>query len=306
MASAELARARELLSYLASDPDATIEELRRRYDEVCAHFVPGPDVRVSDVDAGGVPARWVISGEVRTDAVAVMLHGGGWAMGTADGYVEFAGRVSAAAQCAVLVVDYRLAPEQPYPAALDDAVNAYRWACERPGVEVVALVGDSAGGGLVVSSLVRIAAEGGQRAAASVVCSPLVDLAGEGASLQDRAHLDPLPAATLVSALGGIYLAGRAPKETPLASPLYADLAALPDLLVLVGTDEGLYDDSERLVTKIRESGGRAELLVGDRMVHIWPIFSFLPEAHIATDRIGRFLAAGFDTALAQSGERRR
>lgn len=295
--SAELRRARDLLNYLAADPNADIDELRRRYDEVCSHFEPGSEVSVSDVDADGVPAKWVSAVPGSHDTLVVLLHGGGWAMGSAHGYRDFAGRISAAAGCPVLVPDYRLAPEHPYPAALDDAVRAYRWAHQQPGVRAVALVGDSAGGGLVVSTLVRVAAESGPPASASVVCSPLVDLAGEGASLHERAHLDPLPAATLVAGLGSAYLNGREPKSTPLASPLYADLANLPPLLVLVGTDEGLYDDSLRLVDRIRDAQGHAELVLGDNMIHIWPIFSFLPEAHTATDTIGRFLADGFAAA---------
>lgn len=302
MSSAERNRARELLGYLAADPEADIETLRRRYDEVCSHFVPGPDVTITDVDVDGLPGKWVTAGPVSEDSIVVLLHGGGWAMGSAHGYREWAGRISAATRCPVLVPDYRLAPEHPFPAALDDAVRAYAWAHRRPGVRAVAFVGDSAGGGLVVSALVRIGQDGRHpRASASVVCSPLVDLAAEGASLQERAHLDPLPAAALVTGLGGAYLDGRDPKATPLASPLYADLRSLPPLLVLVGTDEGLFDDSTRLVAKMSESGVRAELLVGEGMIHIWPLFDFLPEAHLATESIGAFLREGFAESLHNS-----
>jgi monoterpene epsilon-lactone hydrolase len=298
MPSAEVSRARDLLGHLTSVPDATIDVHRALYDEVCANFEVPADAEITEVDAGGVPALWVSApGTGRANAV-VMLHGGGYCMGNAHGYREWAYRVSKAADCRVLVVDYRLAPEHQFPAQLDDAVAAYRFACRQDGVRRVAFVGDSAGGGLTVSALLALRDDADSPSAPSVLLSPLVDLACEGASHTERAHLDPLPTAALVPAMGGAYLGGGDPKTTPLASPLYAELHGLPALLVLVGTDEGLYDDSTRLVEKINSSGGSAELQVGDGLVHIWPIFGFLPEAHAATESIGEFLRKGFAGAL--------
>jgi epsilon-lactone hydrolase len=294
MASPELSRARDLLAHLSSEPDATMDDYRRLYDEVCAQFEVPADAEVSAVDAGGVPALWVSAPGTGTEHVVVLLHGGGYCMGNARGYREWAYRISRAADCRVLVVDYRLAPEHQFPAQLDDAVAAYRWARAQDGVRRVAFVGDSAGGGLTMSALLRLRDDGDPAPAASVLCSPLVDLAGEGASVTERAHRDPLPVAALVGALGGAYLGGRDPKANPLASPLYAELHGLPALRVLVGTEEGLHDDSVRLVERVTGAGGRAELEVGEEMVHIWPIFTFLPEAHTATEGIGEFLRKGF------------
>jgi monoterpene epsilon-lactone hydrolase len=224
----------------------------------------------------------------------VLLHGGGYCIGSARGYREWAYRISRAADCRVLVVDYRLAPEHQFPAQLDDAVAAYRWAHEQDGVRRVAFVGDSAGGGLSMSALLALRDGGDPVPAPSVLCSPLVDLAGEGASATERAHRDPLPVTGLLEGFVRAYLGGRDPKITPLASPLHADLHGLPALRVLVGTEEVLYDDSVRLVEKINAAGGHAELEVGEEMVHIWPIFTFLPEAHTATDGFGEFLRKGF------------
>lgn len=294
MTSPELDRARGLLAHLVSEPEATMDDYRRLYDEVLANFELPDDASTEQVDAGGVPAIWVSAPGASAENVVVLVHGGGWCMGTAHGYREFAYRISRAADARVLVVDYRLAPENPFPAPLDDVVAAYRWARAQDGVRRVAFVGDSAGGGLVVSALITLRDAGDVAASASVVCSPLVDLAGEGASLTERAHLDPLPAAALVGAMGGAYLGGKEPKETPIASPLYADLHGLPPLRVLVGTDEGLHDDSVRLVEKVRAAGGDAELEIGDNMIHIWPVFAFLPEAQEATERFGEFLRKGF------------
>lgn len=294
MPSPEIARARDLLAHLVSEPEATMDDYRRLTTEVWSNFVPPEDAVITEVDAGGVPALWVSVPGSAAENVVVFLHSGGFCMGDAHGYREFAARISRAGDCRVLVVDYRLAPENPFPAAVDDAVAAARWARSQPGVRNVAIAGDSAGGGLVFSTLVTLRDAGDPAPVAGVAISPLVDLAGEGASLSERAHLDPLPAAALVAGMGAAYLAGRDPKETPLASPLYADLHGLPPVLVLVGTDEGLHDDAVRIVEKVRASGGEATLEVGEGMIHVWPVFDFLPEAQAATDGIGDFLRKSF------------
>lgn len=124
--------------------------------------------------------------------------------------------------------------------------------------------------------------------------SPVTDLAGEGTSLIERADRDPMPAAVLVQALGGAYLDGRDPKQTPLASPLYADLHGLPSMIVTVGTEEGLHDDSIRSVEKVRAAGGDITLETGVGLYHIYPIFDFLPEGQQAVERIGTFLKDHF------------
>ena len=300
MASPELARARDLLSHLVSEPEATMDDFRRLYEEVLANFEVPADGTVEAVDADGVPSFWVSAPGAASDQVVILVHGGGFSMGSAAGYQEFGYRISRAAGARVLVVDYRLAPENPFPAPLDDVVTAYRWVRQQPGVTSVAFAGDSAGGGIVVGALVKLREDGDVAPNAAVACSPLVDLAGEGASLTERAHLDPLPAATLVEAMGGAYLGGKEPKATPLASPLYADLQGLPPLRVLVGTDEGLHDDSIRLVERVREAGGDVELEIGEGMVHIWPLFNFLPEAEDSTQRFGAFLRKHLASSPAQ------
>ncbi|MFE6509449.1 alpha/beta hydrolase [Nocardioides sp. NPDC057767] len=295
--SPELTRARDLLSHLVSKPDATMDDYRALYDEVLANFVPPADAAIENVDANGVPCIWVAAPGSDPGLVTVYVHGGGWTMGNAHGYRELAYRISQASGGRVLVVDYRLAPENPFPAPLDDVLTAYRWARALDGVRQVALAGDSAGGGLATGAAVALREAADPAPAGVVAISPLVDLAGEGASMTERAHLDPLPAAALVGAMGAAFLAGLEPKETPLASPLYADLASLPPFLVLVGTDEGLHDDAVRLVEKIQSAGGQADLEIGESMVHIWPVFNFLPEADSALERIGTFLAKQFSAS---------
>lgn len=289
MPSSETVRAKELLAYLVSKPDATIDDFRAIYDEVCANFILPPDALTETIDAGGAEAIWVSAPDVSATTIAVVVHGGGFTMGSANGYQELGYRISRAGNCRSLVVDYRLAPEHPFPAPTDDVVAAYHFARSLPEVERVVLVGDSAGGGIVVSAVITLRDSGAQLPDAVVAISPLVDLAGTGESLVTRAHLDPLPAAALVENMGGTYLGGLDTRH-PVASPLHGDLSGFPPVLVLVGTDEGLHDDSISLVDKLRSKGTSVELEVGEGMPHIWPIFSFLPEAVASTERIGEFI----------------
>ncbi|MDV6247478.1 alpha/beta hydrolase [Rhodococcus opacus] len=289
MTAAETTRAKELLASLVSKPDATIDDYRELYEQVCATFELPADASVERIDAAGANALWVSAPGTSADTVAVVVHGGGFTMGSATGYRELGYRLSKSGNLRSLVVDYRLAPEAPFPAPVDDVVAAYRYARALDGVDNVFLVGDSAGGGLVMSALITLRDAGEQMPDAAVVLSPLVDLAGESPSLTDRAHLDPLPAAVLVSAMGGLYLNGLDVRH-PVASPLHGDLAGLPPTYVLVGTDEGLHDDSIRLADKLEAAGVDVQLEVGEGLPHIWPIFAFHPEAVAATDRIGAFL----------------
>jgi monoterpene epsilon-lactone hydrolase len=289
--SPELTQARDLLGHLVSKPDATIDDYRDLYEELMANFEIPADASIEAVDANGVPSLWVAAPGADPGLVTVLSHGGGYCMGSAHGSREFAYRLSRASGGRVLVVDYRLAPEHPYPAALDDVLAAIRWAQQQEGVRSVALAGDSAGGALATAAAIALRDAGDPAPIGVVAMSPLVDLAGKSPSLVDRAHLDPLPAAVLVTGFGGAYLAGREPAETPLASPMHADLSGLPPFLVFVGTDEGLYDDAARLVDKVKNAGGEATLEVGEGMVHIWPLFNFLPEAEVAVQKAGTFIA---------------
>nr|Q9EX73.1 RecName: Full=Monoterpene epsilon-lactone hydrolase [Rhodococcus erythropolis]CAC17806.1 epsilon-lactone hydrolase [Rhodococcus erythropolis] len=289
MSATDTARAKELLASLVSMPDATIDDFRALYEQVCATFELPDDAQVEPVDANGADALWVSAPGVSADTVAVVVHGGGFTMGSAHGYRELGYRLSKSGNLRALVVDYRLAPESPFPAPVDDVVAAYRYARSLDGVENVFLVGDSAGGGIAMSALITLRDAGEQLPDAAVVLSPLVDLAGESPSLVDRAHLDPLPAAVLVNGMGGLYLNGLDVRH-PVASPMHGDLTGLPATLVLVGTDEGLHDDSTRLVDKLKAADVEVQLEIGEGLPHIWPIFSFHPDAVAATDRIGEFL----------------
>jgi len=286
---AETARIKQLLASLVANPEATIDEYRAVYDDVCATFELPADAAVEAVDADGVPSFWVSAPGASPDSIAIVVHGGGWSMGSATGYQEFGYRLSKAGNLRSLVIDYRLAPEHSYPAPVDDVVSAYRFARAQADVKNVYIVGDSAGGGLVMSALITLRDTGEVLPEAVAVLSPVTDLSGESASLVERAHLDPLPAAVLVEQMGGLYLGGLDRKH-PVASPLHGDHSDLPPTFVLVGTDEGLHDDSIRLVDSMKNFGTEVRLEIGEGLPHIWPIFSFHPEALASTERIGAFL----------------
>jgi epsilon-lactone hydrolase len=292
--SPETARAEALYQDMFDASDGSIESLRAGYSAMFAGFKVPADAVTGHFEAYGVACLAVSAPGTRSDQVLMLVHGGGTCLGSADDYGEFSYRLSRAANCRVVVPDYRLAPENPFPAALDDCVTVYRWILDQDHVHGVAVLGESAGGGIALSVTVRVRDEGVRQPDALVLVSPLIDLAAEGASLTERAHLDPLPIAIMIKRMGGAYLAGRDPKRTPLASPLYADLNDLPPLLVVVGEREGLYDDAARVAEKVRAAGGDVELEVWEGQLHIFPVFDFLPEARAATDRIGSFLGARF------------
>lgn len=292
MSSAEQTKVRELWQGLldALAPPAGIPEYRAGYEQLLASFPIPAGTSIREVDAGGVPAILVTAEGATEDRVVMWTHSGGYVFGSAHGYRFFGAGLSGAADASVLLVDYRLAPEHPYPAALDDATAAYRWLLDQgyePGRIVVA--GDSAGGGLAACTLLALKDAGTPLPAAGVFVSPMADFTLSGDSIKTKAEVDPIASEAMLAGLGGLY-AGAEPLDSRYISPALADLSGLPPLLVLVGTDEVLHDDSVRIVEKARAAGGSAELIVGEGQAHIWPLFhQILTEGQRALDQIGGF-----------------
>jgi monoterpene epsilon-lactone hydrolase len=277
----------------ASQAPPTLEERRAKFAPAGRlHPVPD-DVLVQEVTAGGVPAHWLVAPGTDPGRVLLFLHGGGFELGSLRSDGELAARLGRASGMRVLFPEYRLAPEHPFPAAIDDVLAAWRWLRTDQGLSEtsIAVAGDSAGGGLAVALLVATRDAGEALPAATVLMSPTVDLTSSGASMTERADQDPFSTPALLRQLASDYLAGADPK-TPLASPLFASLSGLPPLLVLVGTADLLLSDSERLAAAATEAGVDVTLEIGEGLPHVYPIMLGTPEAAEATDRIGKFLRA--------------
>ena len=265
-----------------------------------ANFVPGDhlhplpdDVLVSEVTAGGVPAHWLAAPGTDTGRVLLFLHGGGYELGSLRSDGELAARLGRAGRMRVLFPEYRLAPEHPFPAAIDDVLTAWRWlrTGQNLSAESVAVAGDSAGGGLAVALLVALRDAGQALPAAAALMSPTVDLTNSGASMTERAGQDPISTPAMLAQFAAGYLAGADPK-TPLASPLFAALAGLPPLLIQVGTADLLLSDSERLAAAAAEAGADVTLQIGEGLPHVYQLLLGTPEAAEATEQIGKFLRA--------------
>jgi monoterpene epsilon-lactone hydrolase len=253
---------------------------------------PPEGTLVEPVDAGGVPAEWVVAVGVGADRVVVYFHGGAYQMGSPATLRHMVAFISAAAGARVLSVDYRLAPEHPFPAAVEDAITAYRWLLAAGADPAsVAFAGDSAGGGLALAALVAARDGGHPLPRAAVGLSPWTDLALTGESLHTRAEADVMIQASGMPETAGLYLAGQDPRH-PHASPLYADWRGLPPILLHVGDAEVLLDDSTRLAAKAREAGAEVTLEVWDEMPHVWHAWAgLLPEADQAISGVGRWLS---------------
>ncbi|HVN85689.1 MAG TPA: alpha/beta hydrolase [Candidatus Binatia bacterium] len=295
MASAELQTVIDMMRANPLDRDASIESMRAGMEAMAGAMPLAPDIAREDVSAGGVPAAWIAAPEARQDSVILYLHGGGYVIGSINTHKELASRLSRAARARVLLIDYRLAPEHPHPAAVDDAVAAYRWLLAGgANPKRVAVAGDSAGGGLTVAALVAIRDAGLPVPATGVCLSPWVDLEGLGDSMTSKAAADPMVQRDGLLKMAAAFLAGQNPR-TPLAAPLYANLSGLPPLLIQVGTAETLLDDSTRLAERARKAGVTVTLEPWEDMIHVFQAFApLLPEGQQAIDRIGEFMRQQF------------
>lgn len=296
MKSAELEQL--IASLRAGGPDlaASPAKVRVDFSAMVAAAPVAPDIVFRELDLGGVGALESVTPGARSDQTLLYLHGGAYVIGSPQDYRSLTAELGRAAGVRAVAVDYRLAPEHPYPAAVDDALRAYRAllaAGHAPRDIVVA--GDSAGGGLAVALLVAARDAGLPLPAAAVVISPWVDLACNGRSMQSKVDEDPSLKRDGLLSMARHYLQGR-PADTPLASPLHAQLAGLPPLLLQVGTAEILLDDAIRLAGVAAEAGVRLQLSVWPDMVHVWHFFGFmLAEGRLAIREAGDFIRQQFD-----------
>ncbi len=292
MASPELNKVLEFLRTPQADPNPSLEARRAMVDGWADMLPPGPEMVFERVVLDGhIPAEWVRAPRSRPDRLVLYFHGGGFTMGSAKNYRDLASRLAQAAQATVLTIDYRLAPEHPYPAGLDDCVCAYQWLL-RNGWQASQLVvaGDSAGAGLVLSALLTLRTQCTPLPSACVCISPFADLTLSGDSVTTRAALDPI--VRRASAMGSVerYIPGGSATD-PLVSPVFATFEGFPPMLILVGSHESLLDDSVRVAAAAEAVGVEVELEVWEEMFHIWPYFAaMLPEGQRAIERMGSFI----------------
>ncbi len=283
-------------AHLAKLPPAdslTIAERRAQYERAEKVFPIPPEVKVERVTAPVASAEWLRPPSAEAGRVVLYLHGGGYVIGSPRSHRHLAAAIAGAAGASALSLDYRRAPEDPFPAAVDDAAACYHWLLEQgiaPGRIVIA--GDSAGGGLTVATLVALKDARVPLPAGGVCISPWVDLTFSGASYETKSAVDPIVRRPGIDEMARAYL-GKTDPRTPLASPVFADLRGLPPLLIHVGSDEVLLDDAVQLALRAKAAGVSATLEVWDRMIHVWHWFlPMLEEADTAVQGIGRFCRA--------------
>lgn len=274
------------------DADFDVDGLRRSMRRV-EWLVPRPPARsrTTVIRVGRLAIHQVTTPASRPDRALLYLHGGGYVSGGPGHYRHFLWRMADALAATVFLPAYRLAPEHPFPAALEDAAEAYlHLAAGASRAQNLFVMGDSAGGGLALALLLKLRDEGRPLPLAAVAMSPWTDLALTGASLRDNAAADPMMNASHLPGIARLYLGGTDPR-TPYASPLYGEVTGLPPVLIQVGSDEILRDDAVRMAEKLARDNPRSRLEIWRRMPHGWQFsVPFLPEASRAIGAIAAFI----------------
>lgn len=293
MASPQLQNIIQALRSIQLNPhEADIPTVRAAFEQFASVYPTADGVKREKADANGVPGEWITPPAVSGDTTILYIHGGGWTMGSVNTHARLVANICAACDARSFSIDYRLAPEHPYPAGLDDCITAYRWLIEDQRVDPARLViaGDSAGGNLTLASLLRLRDEGLPLPAAAVCLSPATDMLATGESHRTRAEADPMLDPTGLPVVREAYCPDTDP-ATPYISPLYGDLKSLPPLLIHVGDAEILLDDSKGFAERAKAAGVDVTLKVWDEMIHVFQFFApMLPEANEAIAEIGAFV----------------
>lgn len=278
---------RRLLGLMRSHFDALSVEESRRSGNLTGFPLPA-GTRIQNVDE--LSAQWIDVGTTTPDHVILYLHGGGYVQNTPKAHHPLIARICAASHRRALYLDYRLAPEHVFPAALDDTIAAYQWLLSRPiPASNIVLAGDSAGGGLAVAAMVKMRDSGLPLPSAAVLLSPFCDLtlSSPGA----RSDADPIYTRGTLFRAGQLY-AGSTPLDHPLLSPINADLRQLPPMLIQAGEVELLRDDALILADRIRAAGGQVTVSIYDGLWHVWQVYPpfIVPESRLAVEEIAAFM----------------
>jgi len=286
-----------LLTKRTLDIKKRVEDARKGNEELAKLVEIAKDVKIEHIELKGIKSAWISTPEVDDEHVILYLHGGGYISGSIKTHQELVSRISRAAKTRILLIEYRLAPEHVFPAALEDAVSAYQWLIDTEGIKPNNLViaGDSAGGGLTLTTLLKLRDTGIALPAAAICLSPVTDLALTGESIRKNANIDPFVTPYNLYFDMTQYL-GEGDAQNPLVSPLYADLKGLPPILIQVGTLEVLLDDSVRFADRAKDAGVDITLEVWEDAIHVFQLAAALGvlESQQAIDKIGEFIQKKF------------
>jgi epsilon-lactone hydrolase len=300
MSAQELAVLIAIMREGGPDLAAPPAQARAEFEALLAKVPVAPDLKIEAANAGGVPGLWIDAPGVPQDRVMLYIHGGGYISGSANGYRSLIGELGRATKARALAIDYRLAPEHPFPAAVDDAVVAYRSLLDRgASARSIVFAGDSAGGGLVVTTMMAVRDSGLPLPAAGVSISPWLDLECSGASMKSKAASD------LALNRDALLHAGRSYRSATAGggrggqlAPLNANLSGLAPLLIQVGSAEILLDDATRLAERVGAADVSTRLEIWPNMPHVWHLFGFmLSEGRDAIRSAGAFLETHIDGA---------
>lgn len=275
----------------AGEGEADVAAMRTGMEAMTATSVVPEGTVCEPVDAGGVPAEWIEGPGIDRDRVLLYFHGGGYVIGSIATHRAMVAQIAAAAGVRALIIDYRLAPEHPFPAAVEDATAAYRFLLgEGYASECIAVGGDSAGGGLTFACMLALRDDGDPLPEAAIALSPWVDLEGTGDSMTSKADADPMVERNGLLKMAALYLAGESARN-PLAAPLYADLSGLPPVYIQAGTAETLLDDATRIAENARSAGVPVEIDLYEDLVHVFQAFApHVPESVEAIEKLGAFV----------------
>lgn len=274
--------------FRARPADLTVEQRRAACDDMAERYPTAADVEVTPVNANGVSAEWTFTPAAREDGVILYLHGGGFVWGSLASHRHFVSELGRAAEMKTLALDYRHAPEFPFPHALEDAVDGYKYLLDRS--PKIAVAGDSAGAGLAVAMLVRLHELDLPQPTSAVLFSPWADMTISAGSYARNAERDPVLNRELMLFLASQYLGGL-PGNTPLASPALADLRGIAPLNIFVGASEALLDDSIALARAATLAEIRVRLEIWPKMFHFWPnYYQELAEGRQAVNMAGAIM----------------
>jgi monoterpene epsilon-lactone hydrolase len=292
MSIQQLAAVLEMSAQNPPPANATPPEMRAWIEDVSSHWPVAENVQIERVNCGPCDGELISAAGGDASRLIILYHGGGFFMGSSRTHRVVASNLARAAGSAILTPDYRLAPENPAPAAHDDAFAVYEWALQHgyaPGK--VALYGDSSGGNLALATAVRAKKAGAPLPGALTLVSPWLDVAGEGASHQGTPD-DPVVAPELLALFTHYYL-GDGDRKSPTVTPFYADFSGLPPTLVHVGTRERLHDDSVTVVERLKAAGVAADLKIFDGMCHNWQLYApMLDEGMASIEQCAAFIKA--------------